>query len=118
MIKKKLFSVACAAALSLSVPIASATLITLTPPNPNEYGGSSAPDSGVVIERGVFITALETFSISSLGIEADLLQTTLTFVANIYAATNLDRGGLLATSSTILGDLGSTFYDVPINLVL
>ena len=94
--------------------VAQATTITLTPPSPNEFGGTSAADGGVVFERGDFISALNTFSITSLGIEADPLQALLTFKANIYAATGTTRGALLATNSVVLADAGQAFYDVPI----
>jgi hypothetical protein len=87
----------------------------LTPPSPNEFGGSSAADDGVFISRGDYVTALGTFTISSVGIEADPLQGSLAFRVDIYATTGFVRGGLLATSSAALNDLGQTFYDVPIN---
>jgi PEP-CTERM motif len=92
-----------------------AAVLTLTPPNPSEVNGSPAPDGGVGDERGDFITALDTFSITSLGIEADLTTPSLTFVANIYAATGLARGALLATSSFQHADVGHAFYSVPID---
>ena len=87
----------------------------LTPPSPVEFGGTPDPDGGVVIPRGAFITALDTFIITSLGIEADLLSSNLTLVANIYAASGLTRGTLLATASMSFNDMGTAFYDVPID---
>lgn len=109
----------CAAVIFAFGTIAPATVaastIVLTPPSPNEFGGTSAADGGVVFERGDFITALSTFSITSLGIEADPLQESLLFQANIYAASGFSRGALLATNSVSLGDAGQMFYDVPIN---
>jgi hypothetical protein len=95
--------------------LAEITTITLTPPNPREFNGTPAPDGGVVLERGAFITALETFSIRSLGIEADLTTSNLTLIANIYSATGLSRGARLATASLTFADVGTAFYDVPID---
>lgn len=97
------------------VVLAQITTLTLTPPNPREFNGTPAPDGGVVLERGAFVTALETFSIRSLGIEADLTTSSLTLVATVYAATGLRRGAVLATSSATFTDVGTAFYDVPID---
>ncbi len=104
-----------ALAVCLVAPSASSMLFTLTPPSPTEFGGTPAPDAAVNLERGDFITALSTFSITSLGIEADLNTPSLTFIANIYAASGLTRGGLLATNSVVLADVGTAFYTVPIS---
>jgi hypothetical protein len=67
-------------------------LVALTPAAPREYG-SVIP----TVERGDYVAALSTFSITSLGIEADLRQNSLVFMANIFAATGLIHGPLLAT---------------------
>jgi hypothetical protein len=87
-----------------------ADFVVLTPPNPSEYGFATP-----VFERGDSITALSTFSISSLGIEAVPSQSPLLFQANIYAANGLTRGPLLASASRSLTYAGQTFYDVPIS---
>src|SRR5262245_19744484 len=97
----------------LVAPASRATL-TLTPPSPDEYAGTSAADGGVVDQRGDYITALSTFSISGLGIEADPLQSVLGFRATIYAASGFSRGAVLATATVSLADIGQAFYDVPI----
>jgi hypothetical protein len=93
---------------------AQAQLLTLIPPSPTEFGGTPAADGGVGDERGLFINALSTFSITSLGIEADPTVASLGFTANIYAATGLTRGSLLATNTVTLPDAGQGFYTVPI----
>lgn len=100
---------------AVAVVPAFADLLTLTPPSPSEFNGSSAPDGGVGLERGDFTTALNGFSINSLGIEGDLLVSSMTFTANIYAASGSTRGALLATNSAVLSDIGVGFYTVPIN---
>ena len=89
--------------------------LALTPPNPVEFGGTPAPDGGVVTPRGAFVTALNNFTITAVGVEGDLTVPSLTLVANIYAASGLTRGTLLATASRTLTDAGVGFYDVPIN---
>jgi hypothetical protein len=108
-------TMAFALALCLVAPSASPSLLTLTPPSPSEYGGTPAPDGGVGSERGDLIRALNPFSIDSLGIEADLNTSSLSFIANIYAASGLTRGALLATNSVVLADVGTAFYAVPIS---
>lgn len=93
---------------------AQAQLLTLIPPSPAEFGGTASADGGVGGERGLFISALSSFSITSLGIEADPTVASLGFTANIYSATGLSRGGLLATNTVTLADTGQGFYTVPI----
>lgn len=92
-----------------------AAFIPLTPPSPDEFNGTSDPDGGVGLERGAYITAQQTFSISSLGIEADLNQPVMTLIANIYSASGTTRGSLLHSASLDFADVGPAFYDVPIN---
>jgi hypothetical protein len=112
---KRLGGLLLAAALAMmTCGQAKADFLTLTPPAPNEFGGTTAADGPNVAERGDFITALSSFTISSLGIEADPAVASVGFQANIYAATGLTRGALLATSTLTLPDVGQTFYDVPI----
>jgi hypothetical protein len=90
--------------------------LTLTPPNPVEFGGTPEPDGGVGDgDRGVFITALNTFTIGSMGIEANLTAANLTLVAKIYAANGTTRGALLASVARNFVDVGTGFYDVPID---
>ncbi|MEM9702879.1 MAG: hypothetical protein AAF907_10610, partial [Planctomycetota bacterium] len=80
---------------------------------PVEVGGSAAADPGVAHERGVYVTALTDFTMTSLGIEAQLNQSRTLF-ARVYEATGLTRGTNLVTSSLIFSDAGQAFYDVPI----
>jgi hypothetical protein len=109
------FGSAASAVASLTVYPALNSL-TLTPPNPAEYGGTPEPDGGVGDgDRGVFITALNTFTIGSMGIEANLTTANLTLVAKVYAANGTTRGALLASIATNFADAGTRFYDVPIN---
>jgi hypothetical protein len=63
--------------------------VFLTPPNPIEFGDTPAPDGGVGGgDRGAVITALSTFEITSLGVEADLSVPNLTLVAKITPRTD------------------------------
>lgn len=95
---------------------AGAAVITLTPPSPVEQGGTAAAEycNCTGSQRGAYITALGNFSITSLGMELDPELAAVTLEARIYAATGFSRGALLASASTLVGDVGQAFYDVPI----
>jgi len=85
--------------------------ITLTPPYPDDRG--FFPD---IRERGAFITALKTFTIDSIGIEADNNNTNpVNLTVNIYSASGFDRDYLLETSSKSFTIDSPGFYDIPID---
>ena len=94
----------------LATPLVKADVVTLTPPGP-----PFSRDFYLHSERGAYITAIDTFSITALGIEADLLVSSLTLTARIYAANGNTRGALLHNSYLTFSDNGQTFYDVPID---
>ena len=63
---------------------------------------------------GNYLTALKAFTVTSIGIKADLLQKQ-TLTVNIYSSTNQVRGGLLATASATVYHPGEVYQYVPIN---
>jgi len=88
--------------------------ITLTPPAAGIFVGGSG---GIGTSRGAYVTATADFNITSLGIAISLLPSaTTTLVADVYSASGLTRGPLLARTTTniLATGTGSQFYDVPI----
>ena len=98
--------------LCLAPSVSKADTVTLDPPGQTPF---MIPGSSSALSRGDFITALSTFSISSLGIEGDPVLGSATLFANIYSATGNARGPLLLSTSMTFTDGGLGFYDVPIN---
>jgi hypothetical protein len=77
----------------------------------------SAPVAGWTRDSasaGYYMAALKDFSVTSIGIKADLLQKQ-TLTVNIYASTNQVRGALLATASATVYHPGEVYQYVPIN---
>jgi hypothetical protein len=94
--------------------IAAATPLELAYP----IGPSDATDFDPA--RGEYITPLADFSIDSIGFKGgtftpNLLGTTITATANIYGATGVVRGPLLASANAIFTDNGANFHDVPLS---
>jgi hypothetical protein len=112
----KVFATGCSLLVGLlltSQPLMAGS-IEIGYPIPSTDGTDSVP------ARGEYITALSTFTISSFGFKggtftAGLLGSPITATANIYAATGVTRGALLATAAASFTDTGAMFHDVPIS---
>lgn len=80
--------------------------------------GSNQFTTGEGASRDLSVEALSDYTISSVGINADLLNES--FTVNIYPSSNgFDvTGPALASSAAIVGGSGLMFYDIPISLSL
>jgi hypothetical protein len=70
--------------------------------------------------RGEYITPLVNFSIDGIGFKGgtftpSLLGTPISATANIYQATGVVRGALLASANAAFTDNGANFHDVPLS---
>jgi hypothetical protein len=69
-------------------------------------------------DRGTFITAARTISVCSIGFESNYSAAPVALTANIYNASGLVRGSLLATGTLTSASAGLQFRNIPINAVL
>ena len=69
--------------------------------------------------RGAFITAAKTISVCTVGFEANYSGAAVQMLtANIYNASGLVRGSLLATGTLETAGAGLQFHNIPVNAVL
>jgi len=67
--------------------------------------------------RGLGVTMLNDFALTSLGIQADL--NLLSFDVQLYGSTNgSDTGALFASATAVLGGTGYQWWDIPLNFDL
>lgn len=64
-------------------------------------------------DRGVYVTALKDFNLCSVGIEGDFIPGE-TITANIYDASGVTRGALLATGSATVEFAGQRTHYIPV----
>ena len=76
---------------------------------------TTAPDNDQ--ERGMYVTALSTRRVCSLGWRADLVVPQ-TLTARIYEASGTTRGELIATGTAEATEPGNVFHNIPISAVL
>lgn len=67
--------------------------------------------------RGMYVTALSTYRVCSLGWKADLVVPQ-TLTARIYEASGTTRGALIATGTAEATASGNVFHSIPIQVVL
>ncbi len=106
----KLSKVALGLGLVAAVLVQNASAATVTLHSNNFYGNTGGVGSG----RGIGLQADSTFTMTSLGIFGDLINQS--FDAQVYSSTDGHNiGGLLASSSAVVGGSGSQYYDIALN---
>lgn len=87
-----------------------ASAATVTLHSNNFYASLGGVGNG----RGIGLHADSTFTMTSLGIFGDLINQS--FDAQVYSSSNgHDIGGLLASSSAVVGGSGSQYYDIALD---
>jgi len=69
-------------------------------------------------QRGIFVTAIEDFTVCSLGCKIQISGLPKTLFAYIYAANGTTRGALLASGSVVISATGNIMHFVTVNYTL
>lgn len=69
-------------------------------------------------QRGIFVTAIEDFTVCSLGCKIQISGLPKTLFAYIYAANGTTRGALLASGSVTISETGNIMHFVTVNYTL